>query len=442
MARSADPDDLGDGDDDEPDEVRPRRKARRPPPKRTPPHRPVRRWRSDDEEDEDDDEVEPSASRRTLFRRESHPVYWRARDSLYFEPLVAVAIIALLLVGLYAYTGNWPPVYVVESDSMQHGPTDVLGLINTGDLVLAQRASTEQITPYVVGLKTGYSTYGEYGDVLLYSPNGQSTTPVIHRAILYLEWDPRDSAYNVTDLSGLPCGSQAGSGFSYSSDGGCGITDLDGTLTLYNVGWHSVDVSVDLGSAALGEHSGYLTMGDNNFDQGCTPGQNCVGFSDQTAGISEIVEPSWIIGVARGMLPWFGSLKLLLEGNAAEVPAQSWQFLGITIVGLILLAFGIHYALRAEGIEDPRRKEEEDEEADELVASGDGGDGRGRRFLRALRPWHRSEDEDEEDLLTPSRRSKPAPTTPNRTSRGRPRPHVRRSEKKKRGRRDRDEEDL
>src|SRR5580700_5156813 len=133
---------------------------------------PVRRWSSrtgGGEPDADDDEPPPKKS-----------VYFRARDSLWFEPVVALCIIVLLLAGLFAYTQNWPPIYVVESDSMQHGPDDHVGLINTGDLVLAQSIPFNNIVPYVEGEQTGYTTYGEYGDVLLYHPYGvTTTTPII-----------------------------------------------------------------------------------------------------------------------------------------------------------------------------------------------------------------------------------------------------------------------
>jgi signal peptidase I len=448
MARRRDPEDASsDGEDDPPVAPRRSRSSRRPPASHSKRSAPVRRWRTGDDEEEDDDELDSGTPRRGLFPRQSHPVYWRARDSLFFEPLVAVAIIVLMLVSLYAYTGNWPPVYVVESSSMQHGTTDIVGLINTGDLVLAQRLPTDQITPYVTGLQSGYSTYGEYGDVLLYFPNGQSATPIIHRALLYLEWDPVTSAYNATDLTGLRCGTESGAIYNTSSSAtGCGVTDLTGTLTLYHVGWRGVTVSVDLSSSSLGEHSGFLTMGDNNLiPEGCTT--NCVsGLPDQVAGLSELVEPNWIVGVARGMLPWFGAVKLALEGNAGDVPSQSWQFLGLTIVGLILLAFGIHYAFRAEGIEDQRRKDEEVEEAEAQESDVDidePGGGRGIRFLRAIRPWGRTpSDESTEETEVRHR-----PRTPSSTSRstvrhrGRPSPKVRRASKSKRKDPDNDDRD-
>ena len=360
--------------------------------------------------------------------------------------MVAVAIIVVLLVSLYAYTQNWPPVYVVESGSMQHGTSDVLGVINTGDLVLAQRLPSNQIIPYIVGAQTGYSTYGEYGDVILYSANGQGSTPIIHRAILYLQWDAITSSYNATDLSGLlPCGNAPGAlystpGTNSSLGKNCGLTGLTGTLDLFHVGWRSANVSIDLSSPLLGRHSGFLTMGDNNLQpMGCVTG--CTGLPDQATGLSELVQPGWVVGVARGMLPWFGSVKLLLEGNAGTVPPQSWQFLGLTIVGLILLAFGIHYALRAEGIEDERRKQEEAAAAEAGAVDGEEAhEGRGHRFLRAIRPWGHDDEDDDEDGGPPPKR--PAMGRAADRHRGRPAPRVRRSDKRKRKGRSDEDDDL
>jgi len=447
MARAPPPDDPEDEDDGEPDDV-PTRKA--PPPRRAraggrpiPPRRGVRPWRSGASEAADPDGA---------GRPSKPPVYWRARDSLYFEPLVALAIVIVLVAGMYAYTQNWPPVYVIESDSMQHGSNDVLGVINTGDLVLAQKTSAGSIVDYIEGLRTGFSTYGEYGDVLLYRPNGGGGTPVIHRAIVYLEYNG-NGTYDVPELAGLPCGAAAGAIYStpgttspYGPD--CGTTDLDGTLNLYDLGWNPVNVSVSLASPGLGDHSGYLTMGDNNIDRPCS-GAACFGLPDQEQGISTLVESGWIIGVARGMIPWFGALKLALEGNAGEVPSQSWQFLGLTVAGIVLLAFGIHYALRAEGIEDPRRKAEEEAERrergpDEEEEEDDDDRPRSRRFLGGLRPWRREDEEDDDGLpaAAPPAARRAGPKTPPPARRGRPKPRVRRGEKPKpTARRPRDDED-
>ena len=443
-------DDEDEFDDEEEEEEAPARPSRRSAP-RSGRHRrsePPRRWRSPDEEDEEEDEEGsaggPPPSWQGSGPRRKPPVFWRARDSLYFEPLVALAIIVVLLVGLYAYTANWPPVYVVESPSMQHGSSDHLGLINTGDMVMAQKVPTSEITPYLVGMVTGYSTYGEYGDVVLYHPNGDtSATPVIHRAILYLVWTGTNSSgpsYSAPELAQLPTGSCGGPNPVYATPGtsnGCATTGITGTLELFHIGWRAINLSIDLASPALGGHSGFLTLGDNNsaFDQSGAPNPQ----------ISSLVEPGWVIGVARGMIPWFGAIKLLLQGSAQQVPSQSWQFLGLTVAGLVLLAFGIHYALRAEGIETPLRKEEEEaaeEEAVERQRDRDPEPTPSHRWKRSIRPWSDEEADDED--LEEEPRPRPSPVAAGHrhraeaARRGRPRPRVRRNEHPRRRRRDED----
>jgi signal peptidase len=430
---SADDDDADlDEEDEEP--VR----SHRPRPSRTGSHRrptaAVRRWSSVDYDEEDeDDEPRPGP------KKQRPGVFWRARDSLYFAPLVGLMIVVLLVVSLYAYTQNWPPVYVVESESMQHGSSDVLGVINTGDLVLAQKVDNASIQTYIVGSQTGYSTYGEYGDVLLYYPNGVVGTPIIHRALIYLDWVPAVQGYTAVGLAGLPCGFAPGA--VYATPGttspapDCGWTNLTSTLDLFHVGWSGVNVSIALQPGLLGRHSGFVTMGDNNLLGG-------QGEYDQAAAfqLSELVEPSWVVGVARGMIPWVGALKLWIEGSSttSEVPPQSWQFLGLTFAGIILLAFGVHYALRVEGVEDPRRKAAEEAAEEEGERPPEGNAVRARRFLRSLRPWGASgtveEDEEDEEPPRPTGRRPPkaAPVAHVRARRGRPKPKVRRPEKRRR----------
>lgn len=377
-------------DDDEPE--LPRRRAPTHPARRAP--RPaVRAWEGDDAPEADDGD-ESSEAGEGLFHRRRERVYFRARDSLYFEPLVALAIVVLLFVALYAYTSNLPPVYVVESESMQHGTTDIVGLINTGDLVLAKKVDPSTIQTYVDGERSGYSTYGEHGDVLLYEANGRGGTPVIHRAIVFLEANA-DGSWNVPSLAGLSCGANVSDAYSVSSTpSGCGTTELRGVLTLRDVGWKSVTVTITLDT--LGRASGFVTMGDNNYD----PSPPASGVTDQSAGISTLVEPAWVVGVARGSIPWIGSVKLLLQGNAQEVPPQSWEFLGLSVVTLVLIAMGLHYLLRAEGVEDPRRKaleaaeaEDDDDDAEEPEAE----EAARRRWLHPLRAWRDSEDDDDEE---------------------------------------------
>ena len=398
---------LDDPDPDEDEEETPRRHripARRRTSHRSHPRPPPRQWdeEDDDEEDTDEEDEEDLGGKRSRARGEveppgKEPVYFRARDSAYFELVVAAAVVVVLLVALFAYTQNFPPMYVVESDSMQHGSADVLGLINTGDLVLAQKLPFSQVTPYEVGAQTGYSTYGEYGDVILYHPNGlTSVAPIIHRAILLVEVNT-DGSYSLPSLAGLPCGSSPNAVYSLSSTPThCGTDHVTGTLSLFHVGWRSATVQVDLGS--MGSASGFLTMGDNNF----SPANTSVGDPDQPA-LSSLVEPGWIIGVARGMLPWFGSLKLLVGGNAGEVPAQSWEWMGLTVVGLLLLALGVHWFLRAEGIEDERRKED-DAKARRAAGGREAVTGRWH-WPHPLRDWREQDEEDDEEPRATHRRA-------------------------------------
>ncbi len=425
---SGDDEELDDLDlgDDEPKPSPPSRRARR----RVEPgvrSGPVRGW---DPDDEDVDDLDLPGDDRGDGK---WPVYWRARDSLFFEPLVALAIVAVLLVSLFAYTGNWPPVYAIESNSMQHGSGDHVGFLNAGDIVLAQKVSLGSIVPYVIGVQTGFSTYGEPGDVLLYYPYGQtSQTPIIHRAIFFLQWNPSNSTFNATDLGGLLC-SDSSSSVSYYISGtasNCNLVGLTGAegIHLYHVGQSSVTLVVDLDSPGLGTHSGFLTLGDNNsgsYDQS-------VAVNGTGAKISSLVKPAWIIGIARGMIPWFGAIKLLFEGDAGLVPSQSWEFLGLTIAAVLFLALGVHYLLRREGVESRLRKREEAErrsaEPEEEEAGREAP--RPSRFATAMRPWK----PDNEPA-----RAAPPPTPPRRrptydesrrshfvSHRERPRPHARR----------------
>lgn len=436
-------DDEGE-DEEEEDEEEERPPRRHPPPRRR--HRgrpaPMHPWTIadlDEEEDRADDEGSKDRSESEgFFQSLRRPVFFRARDSWYFEPLVALAIIVLLLVSLFAYTSNWPPVYVVESSSMQHGSGDAVGLINAGDLVLVKQVAPSQVLTYIDGEATGYSTYGEFGDVLLYYPNGDThVTPVIHRAILYLDWNPSNHTYSAPALAPLPCGNASGALYSISgSRTGCGSTGLLTSITLYHVGWRNATVAIPLGG--LGHYSGFITMGDNNLIAGSPP----QGEPDQFFGapISALVSGSWVVGEARGMLPWVGGFKLLLDGNAGFVPPQSWQLLGLTLSSIVLAGFGLHYLFRVEGIEDPRRLAEErgsgrerEEDEEDRDPEDWAGRPRGSRW-RQLREWLAAPDDEEDEPPVVHRRH--ARAVPRRTSlkpsrllrgHGRPRPAVRKS---------------
>ncbi len=312
------------------------------------PHRTHRRGRPSKEE------LLPRRGRRNR-RSLAHP--GRIRDLVgrpWFEPVVTVVAIVALLGGLYAYAGNWPPLVVVESSSMQHGDHDVLGLVNTGDLVLVKKLNVpSQVTTYVQGLASGYMTYGEYGDVLLYFPNGNTAyTPVIHRAIIWLNWNATAQEFSAPSLSALQCGPSSYGNYEIVPPGGGGSNygcvsssdpnaPLSGSIDLFNVGWQSVLVSIDLSGLArqATPHSGFITEGDDNCLGGsvCTYGGQGVYDQRGCAIVCATVATSWVEGVARGMIPWFGAIKLWLSGNPQYVPPETWDYLAATILAILVL---------------------------------------------------------------------------------------------------------
>ena len=112
-----------------------------------------------------------------------------------------------------AYSGNWPPMVVIESGSMEHDNNSLyaepgythLGTIDTGDLVIVKEAGKQDIVTYLKGKDTGYEKYGDFGDVIVYYKNGirtyndQSVTPVIHRAMFWVDVDVENKTYHVPE---------------------------------------------------------------------------------------------------------------------------------------------------------------------------------------------------------------------------------------------------
>lgn len=260
---------------------------------------------------------------------------------------VAVAVLAVVLVAIFAYTGVWPPLVVVESSSMQHGDTvSQLGVIDTGDLVFVQAApQRSDVITYLQGRATGYTTYGDYGDVIIfrlyYDPGA---TPIIHRAIMWVR--PNGTGLgDVPDLSSLPVSQWEGtsaSGQPTHSPYRLGSVWIDGMG--YN---HDLNITFTFADVTgFNRGPGYITMGDNNAYHACAPRVPCTGGYDRSWFP---IQPD-IIGHARGEIPWFGLLKLLVApapGPGAcchswgdpQAPANSWSDLALALVFLIALPF-------------------------------------------------------------------------------------------------------
>ena len=93
---------------------------------------------------------------------------------------IAIGSVVVVFLLTFAYSGNWPPMVVIESGSMEHDNNSLyaepgythLGTIDTGDLVIVKEAGKKDIVTYLEGKDTGYEKYGDYGDVIVYYKNG------------------------------------------------------------------------------------------------------------------------------------------------------------------------------------------------------------------------------------------------------------------------------
>jgi len=249
------------------------------------------------------------------------------------DVVAAVAIVCIILAALWAYTGQFPstPMVVVTSGSMMHDDASYgrIGTIDPGDLVLVKKISgREDVLPRGASGNpaTGHRTYGDYGDVVIYYPMGnQDRTPIIHRAICWVEVNP-DGTYTVEE---------------YGIESANSITISELHLSNYRP-----------------SNSGFITQGDHNQ----LPDQYPNG------GISrEPIKPEWMLGKARGEMPWFGMIKLMIYGNQGVNADQSWVKVGNAVapkdiwvcLGLSLLAIAA-VPISLDGYEYYKKKKKEE----------------------------------------------------------------------------------
>jgi signal peptidase len=137
----------------------------------------------------------------------------------------------------------------VESGSMEPN-------MHRGDVVFLVSPDRVNIVTYIEGAEKGYKSFGSYGDVIVYKPNGDgSKTPIIHRVIAYVE-KGESIPIRVGDKIYL--------------------TEERAT------------------------RSGYITQGDHN------------PIPDQPY-VSEPVDKSWVIGVAKFRIPYIGYFRLIFS---------------------------------------------------------------------------------------------------------------------------------
>ena len=252
------------------------------------------------------------------------------------ELLSAVAVVLVVFLLAWGYTGNWPPMVVIESGSMEHDGNPLypepgfthIGAIDTGDLVLVKSAERDDIVTYLEGKQTGYKRYGDYGDVIIYYKNGVrgecdlgrnlseadcnrqdgewvAATPVIHRAMAWVEVR-EDGSYYLPEID---------------------MEFSNGKLLLAEIG-------LPPGAPLTGlEHSGYITKGDSTSNR--HPDQ--LTHRDLHGQDVQPVQPDDIVGMARGELPWFGLIKLRLTqpDSYASAPEECRQMLWLSLATII-----------------------------------------------------------------------------------------------------------
>jgi len=193
------------------------------------------------------------------------------------EVLSSAGIVVAIGLLLFAVSGVWPPMVAIESGSMephmQKG--DLVFIMEEGRLAPAAAQQGTGVVGYQAGKEAGYKTFDDYGDVVVYKPDGSEyATPIIHRARFWVEegenwYDEANQEYiqveNCEQLTNCPA-----------------------------------------------PNAGFITKGDAN------------PYYDQANGmeISDPVKPSWIRGTAEVRIPWLGWVRLQFSGAAYLSPAS------------------------------------------------------------------------------------------------------------------------
>lgn len=277
---------------------------------------------------------------------------------------VVLASIAVVMVVLFLALGTWPPMVVIESGSMMHGRDSSIGVIDTGDLTLVKAIGdrTDVVTwaqgnpdlrftwvrdgvampEQTITIGSGHQTYGLYGDVIIYRKNNQPTTPVIHRAMLWMEGSSDPGCPGMADLPDLKLTCVES------------IEFIDATIIGSNFKVNLLQI-LQKGTP----FGGFITKGDNN-NRFSPHGTMPAALSDQesltvpTPSGSEPVHqvaPGWVVGKAVGELPSFGLLRLLVTKQVSleTAPPSSVRFLALTLIVLVgvPLALDLYSGMRA-----------------------------------------------------------------------------------------------
>lgn len=252
--------------------------------------------------------------------------------------LIVIGAVLVIVIGGYAalvsYTGFFAPFSVVMSQSMQHDQTQSeIGIIDTGDVVIVQDPSKAEIQSYVEGTKSGYTSFGDYGSVIIYNRGGDQN-PVIHRAIVWLEYDEQTDTWSAPSLEGY-----TGTWYYVINDGEPPVfgdyTNIRGTLWFEDITQSGKTISINVED--LEKSSGFLTMGDNISNY----------YFDQAVSIAEnnLVSYDEIRSVPIFEIPWIGTLKILVSNGGQNLQyvtnsLPSLLMCILTVFGLLMLLDG------------------------------------------------------------------------------------------------------
>lgn len=248
------------------------------------------------------------------------------------DAVVLVVVFGLLLGGLYAYTGSWPPAVIVESGSMMHADSEVsygrFGTIDPGDLVLVK--DVDDIDDIVTQVEGGKERYGKAGDVIVYyTANDRGRTPIIHRAVAYVDVEGvRGSATYYVRWGDQPC------------EGGATKIERDGRAWCQygSEGVYIPSIPVQGFGSSAANPQPYLPLADGFLTKGDNPVTNVQ--TDQVSGLSHDargnptpVNITWVEGKGRAELPWLGLIKLAVAQRVNEPSApEGWKYVCVPVV--------------------------------------------------------------------------------------------------------------
>lgn len=228
------------------------------------------------------------------------------------EILWVVAVVAGIALILYLASGTWPAVVTIESESM-------VPHMNVGDLVfVVDDDRYGELQTWETGHNNGYMKFGDYGDVLIFSPNGAEGSfipglgggvhPIIHRVmakteegtgipVYYYFYKGRDSPDRYVPVTIEDN--------TWVLDNGMIVARIENGIIIPDRENVTPDDGYIVTSDQVSKNGGYITKGDNNVrsDQGSY-------LSREELGVIQPVRSEWVVGKALFAIPFLGYIPL------------------------------------------------------------------------------------------------------------------------------------